>query len=440
MGLIFHELGLDALGMKISNRFLILFLILILASAALGQEQDQDSPGQNEESPVEQTESVVDDSADLPRVPPLISKKRGFSLGTDLSTSTLVGSNRKEIVLDRVTRTLPNNFTAGYGYSFSERQRLLLEANLSPVFLGGDLSYSYQPEGWDGAFRTNISFSGSEFSPFYEVSPDVVFPNGEDTYLQRFSTGFEYLHRFNDHLDLAVGVNYQNFGFSDQYFGGDRFPADLSGRPLAFGSASGDLYTLNLHGLYQTLDDFYTPSQGTLVRFGVTQGADLGARSTSFTRFAANIAQYIPAPGFNEGEHTVVLNLQAGTVLGEPPQIAGFHLGGASSVRGFQQGGMASGTSFVQASAEYRHFLSELNIFGRFKGDLRAVGFVDYGTVLGTELELAGIPPSLLGRPTDAFGYGLGLQFSTKERLYRLENAWTSAGTQNLFFVFGERF
>lgn len=414
-------------------KYALLALFCLLISSALCQEAPEDPTAPDQPSEQEQ----VDDSR---VVPPLITKKRGFGFGTDVSTTTLIGSDRKEVVLDRTTRTLPNNFTAGYGHRFSERDRLLVEANLSTVFLGGEVSYSYQPQDWDGVFRTNVSFSTSEFSPFYEGMPDVVLPNGDDPYLQRFSTGLEYVHRFHENFDLAVGLNYQNFGFSDSFFGGNRFPADSTGRPLVFGASSGDLYTLNLHGRYQTLDNLYTPTEGTLVRFGVTQGLDLGNQSTSYTRLSANVAQFIPAPGFNDGDHAVLLNLQAGTVLGQPPQIAGFHLGGASSVRGFSQGAMASGTSFVQASAEYRHFLTEVDLFGLVKGELRAVGFVDYGSVLGTQNDLAGIPPVLDDRPTDAFGYGLGLQLARKDRLYRIEGGWTGAGTSNVFFVVGERF
>ena len=238
---------------------------------------------------------------------------------------------------------------------------------------------------------------------------------------------------------MALGTNVRSYGFSDELLGGNRFPSDIGGRPLAFGPATGQVYSLDLHGLYTNLDDLDRPLSGTQIRFGASQGVDLGGPSTSFTRLTANIAQYIPAPGFNDGDHTVVLHAQAGTILGTPPQVAGFHLGGASSVRGFEQSGMASGTSFVQATAEYRHHLRELSVFGQ-EGDLRAIGFVDYGTVLGTDNDLPGIPPSLAGKPTDAFGYGLGLQFATKKRLYRVESGWTSTGDQNLFFVVGEKF
>jgi outer membrane protein insertion porin family len=426
-----------------------LFLLLLLAAGAFAQEPipkqaEQPSGSSEEASPKddqEDQEQETEEDKEQDRSP-IIPQKRGFRFANPVSIpSTLVGSDRREVVLDRTTRSLPNNFTGNYSHLFTERQRLLFETNLSPVFLGGEVSYLYMPKGWSGAFQTNVSFTTSEFSPFYNGDPDVVLPNGDDPYLQRFSTGFEYIHRFNKKFDLASGINYQNFGFSDALFGGNQFPADSTGRPLAFGASSGDLYTANLYGRFQTLDNQYTPRSGTQVRFGVTQGFDLGAQSTSFTRLSANVAQFIPAPGLNDGEHTVVLNLQAGTVLGQPPQIAGFHLGGASSVRGFDQGGMASGTSFVQGTVEYRHFLTKANLFGLVKGDLRAVGFVDYGSVLGTELDLAGIPPTLLGRPTDAFGYGLGLQLAgDNSRLYRIESGWTSTGSQNIFFVVGERF
>ena len=100
-----------------------------------------------------------------------------------------------------------------------------------------------------------------------------------------------------------------------------------------------DPYTLNLHGRYQTLDDLYAPTEGTLVRFGVTQALDLGSQSTSFTRLSANFAQFIPAPGFNDGDHSVLLNIQAGTVLGRPPQLAGFLDRGWYVERLFRRGG-----------------------------------------------------------------------------------------------------
>jgi outer membrane protein insertion porin family len=423
------------------HRIAILLFFVLFTLSTLAQE----APQPPVDEPTNTLETSTDDGSDEETVQdaaPLISKKRGFRFANPVSIpSTLVGSDRRDVVLDRTTRNSPNNFTGNYSHLFTDRQRLLFETNLSPVFLGGEISYAYQPEGWSGAFQTNVSFTTSEFSPFYNGNPDVVLPNGDDPYLQRFSTGLEYVHRFNEQLDLAAGFNYQNFGFSDELFYGNRYPADSTGQLLAFGPSSGDIYTMNLYGRFQTLDNPETPTSGTQVRFGVTQGVDLGARSTSFTRLSANVAQFIRAPGFNDGEHRILLNLQAGTILGQPPQIAGFHLGGASSVRGFDQGGMASGTAFIQGTVEYRHFLTKLNLFGPLKGDLRAVGFVDYGSVLGTELDLAGIPPTLLGRPTDAFGYGLGLQLAGKNsRLYRVESGWTNTGSQNIFFVVGERF
>ena len=123
----------------------IIVLIGLLASSGLCQESPKESTGPGPETAQDETDSRF--------VPPLINKKKGFGFGTYVSTPPLVGSDRKEVVLDRVTRTLPNNFTAGYGHSFSERDRLLVEANLSAVFLGGELSYSYQPEDWNGVFR-----------------------------------------------------------------------------------------------------------------------------------------------------------------------------------------------------------------------------------------------------------------------------------------------
>lgn len=405
---------------------LIIFLALLLSPTWAQTEQS------------EETESPDDDKKVT--YPHYIGPKSGFGLGTVTGDPTvLVGSDRREVVLDRTKRTLPNNFTGHFIHKFTPQQKFLAEVNLSPVFLGTDLSYTVQPKGWDGAFRANWSYSTSEFSPFYEGVPNVSLPNGSDPYLQHMATGLEYVHQFNDKFEMAFGAGYRHFGYSDELFGGNRFNIDRSGTPLVFSGSSGDIYSLSTQGVYSTLDDPYLPKKGTKFRFGLSQSFQLGGQSSSFARLTANLAHYIPAPGFNDGDHTLLLNLQAGTILGTSPQLTGFHLGGASSVRGIEQGGMASGTSFVQGTAEYRHFLTDMNLFG-LRGELRGVGFVDYGSVLGTQNDLAGIPPNLLSQPNDALGYGIGLQLAAKKRLYRIESGWAATGGHNLFFVVGERF
>jgi outer membrane protein insertion porin family len=354
----------------------------------------------------------------------------------------LNGPDPTETVLNGTTRAATINLTGHYLLKPAPNQQLLLEVNLDPAYLGTEISYSWQPEGWEGVWTGNIFLSTARFSPYQQFDPDVRLSNGEDDpFLQQGGFGLEYTQEMTEELDLAIALNYQNFGFSDSLLGGHRFARDITGTPLALGGrASGELYSLNLHGAYSTFDDRNLPSQGSKIRFGAEQALALGNISTSYTRLAANVSHLFRAPGFNDGAHSLAVNFQAGTLLGnDVPQIRGFHLGGPFSVRGYEPGEMASGKSFLQGSLEYRHHLTSLSIKDN-KIDLRAAAFVDYGTVLGTEKQLRGIPEFLYAKPTQGTGYGLGLQFGTDFGLFRLETAWTADGNQSTYLSVGERF
>jgi outer membrane protein insertion porin family len=100
---------------------------------------------------------------------------------------------------------------------------------------------------------------------------------------------------------------------------------------------------------------------------------------------------------------------------------------------------MASGTSFLQGSLEYRHHLTNVSIMDN-KVDLRAAAFVDYGTLLGTQKQLRGIPEFLWDKPTEGSGYGIGLHLGTEFGLFRLETAWSNRGDQTTYLSVGERF
>lgn len=367
----------------------------------------------------------------------------GFGLGSAVGDpSALYGPDRTETVLNGTTRSSTVNLTGHYLYRPVENQQLLLEVNLDPTFLGSDLSYSWQPEGWDGVWTGNFFISTAHFSPFEESVPQVALPNGEsDPYLQQAGVGIEYAQQLTDHLALAVALNYQNFAFSDSLLGGTRFARDLTGTPLALGGrATGELYNLTLHGFYDTLDDRQLPTEGSRVRLGLEQGIGLGPTSTPYTRLTTNLSHLFRAPGFNDGPHSLVLNLQGGTLVGDDaPQLRGFHLGGPFSVRGYQQGEMASGTAFLQGSLEYRHHLTRFSIKDN-EVELRAAAFVDYGTVLGTERRLDGMPEFLWNKPAKGAGYGVGLHFGTDFGLFRLETAWSDRGDQTTYLSVGERF
>lgn len=286
----------------------------------------------------------------------------------------------------------------------------------------------------------NFFISSARFAPFQEATPDVILPNLDEPFLQQSGFGVEYVQEIVPNVDLAAALNYQNFDFSDSLFGGTSFARDFTGTPLAFGDrAQGDLYTLDLNGVYSTFNDRDLPTQGTKIRLGVEQGVNMGNTSTAYTRFATNLTQIFRVPGFNDGNHSLALNLQAGSILGTSPQVRGFHLGGPFSVRGYQPGEMASGTSFVQASLEYRHHLTSFTV-RETEIELRGEAFVDYGSVLGTEKNLPGIPEYLWDKPTSGTGYGVGLQFATDFGLFRIETAWNNSGGNTTYLSVGERF
>lgn len=398
------------------------------------------APEQNSASP--DTKDGEDDFMEPRGGSMSLGGEEGFGLGTAIGDpSALNGPDRDETVLDGSIRASTFSLTGHYVLKPAENQRFIFQTNFDPTFLGTDLSYAWKPEGWEGVLTANMFLSSAHFSPFVDQVPIVRLPNLEEPYLQQGGFGFEYAQEMTENFDLAVALNYQNFAFSDSLLGGNRFARDFTGTPLALGgNGTGDLYTLAMEGIFNTFDEPDDPHEGTKIRFGLEQAFGLGDASTAYSRLAANLTQVVPMPGFNAGPHSLVLNLQAGTILGRGvPQLRGFHLGGPFSVRGYELGEMASGSSFAQGSLEYRHHLTSFSIAEQ-EIDLRASAFVDYGTVLGTQRRLRGIPEYLYDKPDSGTGYGFGLNFATDFGLLRLETAWTNDGNQSTYFTIGERF
>mgnify|MGYP003707661135 FL=1 len=108
-------------------------------------------------------------------------------------------------------------------------------------------------------------------------------------------------------------------------------------------------------------------------------------------------------------------------------------------MRGYNPGELASGRSFVQGTVEYRHYLTEFEMFDQ-KITTRLAIFGDYASTLGTTSQLKAHPPQLLGKPEDGYGYGAGLQFGTDFGLMKIETAWNDRGRNGFYFTVGERF
>ena len=365
----------------------------------------------------------------------------GFGIGTALGApSALFGPDRTEPILNGTTRSSSVSISGFYSVKPTDNSRLLFEANFDPAFVGIDASYAIKPEGWNGMLTVNGWLSSARFAPFEEAMTGVLLPNQKKPFLQQGGGGLEYATKIGEKFDLAAALNYQNYAFSDSLFGGDRFPVDLTDQMFQIVRRSpGELYSFNLHGIYSDMDDRNLPTRGTKLRFAAEQGLALGNSSSSYTRLATNITGLVPMPGFLEGEHSLLLNLQAGTILGTAPSVRSFHLGGPFSVRGYNPGEMASGTSFLGATAEYRHHLKTFSVMDTDIG-LKAAAFVDYGTVFGTQSQVRGIPQYLFDKPSDGTGYGVGLHFATDYGLFKLESAWNNEGGHSMYLSVGERF
>ena len=270
-----------------------------------------------------------------------IGGEEGFGLGTAVGDPTaLYGPTRNSIVLFGTDRESLIDLQGYYIHKFGDRQRLLVEGHIDPAFTGLDVSYSLSPKDWEGVLTVNSWVSTGNFAPFNIESFEVFLPNAEQSKLQQLGAGVEYVQPFTDELDVAFGVNYSQYAFADDLLAGNRFPVDYNFFPLtASGAGATERFAaFRVNGLFSTLNDRDLPTEGTKIRFGAEQAVRLGSASTSFNRFSANIAHLFPMPGFNDGDHSLLLNVQAGTILGSPPPIRAFHLGGAASVRGLRPG------------------------------------------------------------------------------------------------------
>ena len=370
-----------------------------------------------------------------------LSATRRASVSVRPSTIQRLSTARVVFQLSSSERESLVDIQAFYGHKFSENQRILLQGNFDPNFLGLDLSYSVKPQNWEGTLNFNTWVSSGSFAPFDIDYYKVKLPSGEEPMVQSLGAGVEYVQPFTEDLKVAFGVNYYQYGFSDDLFAGNRYNVDRNFSPVTVNgrNATERFTSLRVNGIYTTLDDPNLPTEGTKIRFGMEQAIGLGDAGTSFNRLSANIAHLFRAPGFNDGDHSLLLNLQAGTILGSPPPVRAFHLGGTYSVRGYNPGELASGRSFVQGTVEYRHFLTDFEMFDQ-KIATRLSLFGDYASTLGTTSQLKAYPSQVLGKPEDGYGYGAGLQFGTDFGLMKIETAWNDQGRNSFYFTVGERF
>lgn len=249
-------------------------------------------------------------------------------------------------------------------------------------------------------------------------------------------TEIEYSHALGDDAFASVGLSYQGETSWAEILRADDEDGTEQGSGFTFPQ---DPLALSLTGGWDRRDDTRNPIQGSKLEFGVEQLIPLQRGDSASSRLRANYTQWVPValPGVREGNQTLVLNVQGGSVLGDS---ATFELGGANSVRGYGEGKLGSGKQYVQATAEYRfpllsaqalgiNDIAGLSGFGLGKAGIGGSVFVDYANILGAE-----------DQNGQGLGVGAGLNARTPLGLVRLELAVNDQRETKLGFRLGDRF
>ena len=282
-------------------------------------------------------------------------------------------------------------------------------------------------------------------------------PNGDIVRLQREGGNFQVIRPLNGgdpfkkaRWTVSLGTVLQKVTIQD---------ADVKSRTYAKGPGSGaDLATddffcvgyncdktnflagVRAGAIYNSLDSNANPTRGDFISMSSEQYISIGDNSPTFNRLQASYAHFIPVRLLRlsrgcrpkEGEvedcpQTVGLKVSGGALLGNPPPYESFCMGGSNSIRGFYECSIGPGTSYGEATAEYR-----FPIFKILSGEL----FVDAGSVFGSQADVQGNPGGLLNKPDSGIGYGAGLVVSTPLGPLRAEFA-TNADTKESRFNFG---
>ncbi len=349
-----------------------------------------------------------------------------FGFGSRIGEPTaLQGGTRSKVVSTSAQSLLAFPVAGHLEQGLGPNQRLLLEVIGDVQAFGLDFSYTIAPETIPGALSVNAMTQRS-FVGVFEEGDNVNLPGGADPWVHRNGGGVEYYIPFSSQFSLASGFNYQlvsvrTGAFTNQVESRD----ELGNRVTVSDDGQDTLLTFNLASLLATVDDLGFPTKGSKLRLGIDTSIPIGDANIAFGRFTGNFSQFIPFNffGFSEGPKTLILNLQAGTIVGDVPPYEAFSMGGSSSVRGYSGGEVGSGSSSLVASAEYRFpMINDLHILVDF--DLQGTLFFDYGTDLDTADEVIGEPAIARDKEGNGFGYGVGLHAKTDFGLVRGEFAF----------------
>jgi len=310
--------------------------------------------------------------------------------------------------------------------------------------LAFDLGLISASENPRSGFGANIFNQRSYLGAYLNGDNELDLPNGDTPWLHRLGIGAEYYLPFADNFESAIGLTYQRVSIRDDAFTNDVFAVDEDGNALTIDDDGiDDLLSFNFSAV---LDNRVRPApfltvDGDILRFGLNQGFNLGEAGNAFTQITGNYTHYMPLRlfAFDDGPRVLILNVQGGIGLGDTPSYEGFNLGGRNSVRGYSSGEISTAASFLQATAEYRFPVAQLEFRGR-PVFLRGVLFADFATDFGTADEVVGNPAGNRDKPGDGFGFGVGLHTILGSLYNRIEVGIADEGGVDVIFSFGDRF
>lgn len=322
-----------------------------------------------------------------------------------------------------------NNQKLGGEIQVGQRE-LLFDVNFSDPWIAGD---PYRT-----GYNVNIFRRRSISLIFDGGENDVTLANGDRPRVLRLGGGVTFSRQLSKDVfntpdwRASLGLQYQQVSIRDS--DGNLSPQDQLGNNLSFsGTGKDDLLTLNFGAVRDKRNNALTPTQGSLLRFGLDQSIPVGQGNILLSRFRGSYSYYIPVrfTRFGQGAQALAFNIQGGTVLGDLPPYEAFLLGGSNSVRGYDEGEVGSGRSYVQATAEYR-----FPLFSVVGGTL----FVDAASDLGTGQDVPGDPAGVRGKPGSGIGYGAGVRIQTPLGPLRIDYGFADNGESRLHFGIGERF
>jgi outer membrane protein insertion porin family len=369
----------------------------------------------------------------------------GVGIGTlDPEPTALYGPNRVPIVLPDNGSISTLSLPLYYAAQMPQNQRLVLELEGDNTQLGGDLSYSIQPQAWAGRLSANIfamrgRFQATEAGRYIVGLYD---PPGAQTWFYQAGGGLEYSQRLDDSLALAAALNLRETTVHSGAFTPSVQPYDQYREPLTVSPTGKDTaISVRVVGLYTTLDDLQTPTRGTKIRFGAEQDLPFTSSHVATAHAEANLTQFMPLSLASKGQtpSMLIFNLQGGTIFNTVAGYDAYSLGGVNSVRGYAQGDFGTGRSFVQSTLECRVPLGRVKLLSH-EVDLRGSVFADFASTLGTQGSVLGRPAILRGKPGEGGGLGAGLHATTPLGLVRLEAGVNNLGATSVYLTIGDRY